>query len=144
MEKRTDMSIESFLSKVGKVKITGRNQWICQCPSHKDKSPSLALKVLDDGRILLNCFAGCDTESVLSSVGMTFDDLFPDKTHGNFKPVKSIISYREALEIIQHETRVVMLCAYDLKKNKPLLEDELKRLEKSMQMINKAINGCGL
>lgn len=138
------MSVEAFLSKVGKVKINGRNQWVCQCPSHEDKSPSLAVKVLDDGRILLNCFAGCDTESVLSSVGMTFDDLYPEKTYGNYKPVKTVISYREALELIQHEARIVMLCAYDMRNNKPLLPDELKRLERSMQTINKALQGAGL
>jgi len=34
-----------------------------------------------------------------------------------------------------------MVAAYDLSKNKPLQESEIKRLEVAMQRINKAVEG---
>lgn len=33
-----------------------------QCPAHDDRDPSLSLKECDDSKVLIHCFAGCDTE----------------------------------------------------------------------------------
>src|SRR5208282_4338470 len=33
-----------------------------------------------DGKILLNCKAGCKTESVVAALGLTMKDLFPPRT----------------------------------------------------------------
>jgi DNA primase len=45
------------------------------CPAHEDHSPSLSIRI-EDERVLLHCFAGCSTDAVLASVGLSFDDLF--------------------------------------------------------------------
>jgi hypothetical protein len=39
----------------------------------------LAISETGDDRVLLHCFAGCSTQEVLLSIGLTFDDLFPAK-----------------------------------------------------------------
>ena len=52
--------------------------WMAHCPGHKDDKPSLSISEGADGRALLKCFAGCSTESVLSALGLTVHDLFPD------------------------------------------------------------------
>lgn len=45
------------------------------CPNHNDKEASLS--ITDDGdKILMHCFAGCDTSNILNSVGLTEKDLF--------------------------------------------------------------------
>ena len=51
------MSLERLLNGLSKVK--GRKgSWTASCPAHADKSPSLAIRQVEDGRILLHCFGG--------------------------------------------------------------------------------------
>lgn len=42
--------------------------WIAKCIAHEDKSPSLSIDTGDDGRVLLNCLAGCSFEAVKSAL----------------------------------------------------------------------------
>ena len=49
------MSIEKLLSNLKKIK-GGRDRWTASCPAHEDRSPSLAIRETEDGRILLKCF----------------------------------------------------------------------------------------
>jgi DNA primase len=52
--------VEKMLGMLTKVK--GRNgSWTACCPAHNDKGPSLAIRETEDGRVLLHCFAGCET-----------------------------------------------------------------------------------
>lgn len=66
----------------------GRDKMVL-CPAHDDKTPSLAIKAGDDGRILLDCKAGCTTERVCSALGIKMKDLFADNHNGN----SDIITY---------------------------------------------------
>ncbi len=52
------------------------------CPSHSDKSPSLSISSGSDGKILLNCHAGCTKEEICSSLGIEVADLFQPKAAG--------------------------------------------------------------
>ena len=56
----------------------GEGRWTAKCPAHEDRSPSLSIRETSDCRVLLHCFAGCETQDVLSAVGLTFSDLFPE------------------------------------------------------------------
>lgn len=49
----------------------------CHCPCHDDSKESLSINESDDKKVLIHCFAGCDTKKVLASVGLTTKDLFP-------------------------------------------------------------------
>lgn len=77
--------IDLLLSKLNKVKSHGDSRWVACCPAHEDKTPSLAIKKLRDGRILVHCFAGCSALDIVESVGLTMTDLFPDGALGEFK-----------------------------------------------------------
>ena len=68
--------IGDLLNRLEKVKGS-KGRWTACCPAHGDKSPSLAVTMLDDGRILLKCFAGCSAYEIVSAVGMDMTDLFP-------------------------------------------------------------------
>jgi hypothetical protein len=50
------------------------------CPAHSDTESSLSLAECDDGRVLLNCFAGCPVEEILEAMGLKIPDLFPAKS----------------------------------------------------------------
>ena len=52
--------------------------WIIYCPAHDDRSPSLSIHEGRDGRILLNCFAGCEPSAIVQALGLEMRDLFAD------------------------------------------------------------------
>lgn len=133
------MSLEKLLNRLNKVKRTGDGKYMACCPAHQDRSPSLAINDLGDGRILLNCFSSCDTYSILRSIGLEWADVMPESTiDHNLKPVKQIIYAAEALVLLRHETQVILAIAYEMKKNKTVDDEITKRLEKAMQIIHKA------
>lgn len=51
--------------------------WTAQCPAHDDRSPSLSIRELADGSVLLHCFAGCPTDDVVEALGIGMFELFP-------------------------------------------------------------------
>src|SRR5690349_10346417 len=46
------------------VRERGPGRWMARCPAHDDSSPSLSIRELDDGTILLHDFAGCDALAI--------------------------------------------------------------------------------
>ena len=51
--------------------------WSARCPAHEDKANSLSVGEGNDGRVLINCFAGCKTEVIVGKIGLGMRDLFP-------------------------------------------------------------------
>ena len=51
--------------------------YLARCPAHEDRTPSLSIHQGSDGRILLHCWAGCQTQAVLGALGLSWADLFP-------------------------------------------------------------------
>jgi len=80
------MNANTLLSQLAGVKKTGVYRWLALCPAHPDKHPSLAIRKLDDERVLLHCFAGCSVEEVLDAVGLEFDALLPERAIGDHMP----------------------------------------------------------
>jgi len=75
-----------ILGSLERVKKSGSGyEACCPGPRHKnaDKNPSLSIGLGQDGRVLLNCHAGCDVDEVLSSLNMTMSDLFEHSQEGN-------------------------------------------------------------
>jgi hypothetical protein len=129
--------INNLLNKLNKVKRTSTNQYIACCPAHDDKSPSLSITDKGDGKILINCYAGCGTEDVLDSIGMSFEDIMPPKVmEHKVAPIKQRVYASDALKVIQLEARIVIMAAYELKRNRPMTEQDLTRLELAMERIN--------
>ena len=94
---------------------------------------------MNDGKILINCKAGCGAEDILSAVGMEFSDLMPEKAISNHqKPQQRIIYATEALELIRFEAQVILASGYALRNN-TLTQNDLVRVEQAMQTINKCL-----
>lgn len=68
---------EIILQRLDKVKRYGKG-WVACCPAHEDRDPSLSIKEAEDGKVLLHCFAGCETKDVLAAIGLDLRDLFPE------------------------------------------------------------------
>ena len=52
-----------------------KDGYLCRCPAHEDKTPSLHICDKDD-KVLVYCFAGCDPESITGSLGLQMKDLY--------------------------------------------------------------------
>lgn len=74
------MSASEIVHRLDHCREVKSGEWIARCPAHDDSSPSLTIKELSDGRVLVHCFAGCGAIDVLTSVGLDWDTLFPPET----------------------------------------------------------------
>jgi hypothetical protein len=134
------MSVETFLSRLHKVKATGRDSWIACCPAHDDKTPSLSIRNTQDGRTLINCFAGCSAESVIGAVGIEWKDIEPPKPIAHsIKPERVRVYASDALKLVQFESRIVVVAANEMLKGKPLDAENHARLLLAMERINTAV-----
>jgi hypothetical protein len=113
------MDVNDLIARLEKAKRTGPDKWLACCPAHKDKTPSLTVRGLDDGRILLHCFGGCDPLSVLDALGLEMTDLFP-KPLGNLPGLRQPFSATDVLRALRREAAIVALSSADLAEGKPV------------------------
>jgi len=72
--------IDSILERLKGVKQNSNvNSYKALCPAHPDTVSSLSVAEGSDRRVLINCFAGCSTDQVVSNLGLTIADLFDSK-----------------------------------------------------------------
>ena len=67
--------LDLVLGQLRNVKANGTGH-TARCPAHDDAHNSLSVREGEDGRVLLNCFAGCEPERVVAALGLTMADLF--------------------------------------------------------------------
>ncbi len=82
---------EQLLERLEEVHETG-NGWMARCPAHDDGTPSLSVAETEDGRCLVNCFAGCSPAKVMGALELSLADLFSDDRddHGN-QPLAAVL-----------------------------------------------------
>jgi len=69
------VTLDEFLDKIEGVRPAG-NGYVGVCPGHDDDAASLGITEGDDGRILLQCYAGCETKHIVETMGLHLRDLF--------------------------------------------------------------------
>lgn len=131
------MDVNTLLSRLSGVR--GRNgSWSARCPAHADKSPSLSVKELGDGRILMHCFGGCGTDAVLGALGLAMTDLFPERL-GEFTPRRGDFTAMDALRGLAFESSVVVIAAADVADGKKLSETDVMRVCQATGRITEAL-----
>ena len=88
-------ALQNILSRLQKVKKVG-NGWQACCPAHADRDPSLRIDEGKDGRVLLKCFAGCDTKDIVAALGLRMTDLFPRPQPPGDRDQKTYYNYKDA------------------------------------------------
>ena len=134
--------VENLILRLRVVK--GRNgAWTARCPAHEDKSPSLAVREGEDGRVLLHCFGGCSTADVLGAIGMDMSDLFPSddkRREVTSKPsMKPAFFASDLMRIIHFEALIVQIVAYDIAHGKTPNEETRERMLTAYQRIDEAV-----
>ena len=94
-------SLDDFLLLLKGVKLGKDGQCMALCPGHDDRTPSLSIKQ-DNGKLLINCFAGCDTTAILKPLRLEAKDLFVNshKVKPTLRPVEAIYHY-DGFEVVR-------------------------------------------
>jgi hypothetical protein len=127
---------ELLLSRLSGVKNTGRDKWLAQCPAHDDRSPSLAIKQIDD-RLLIRCFAGCGYLDVLAAIGLDANALFPDRcpdaNEPRCKPPR--FNKAELFDIAVSEAGILALGWNDLLVNGSVPDTDRERVQRAYSTV---------
>jgi len=102
--------IETFLSRLDKVRSVGDNQWNALCPAHEDRSPSLGISEGTDSRVLLICRAGCDFRSIVAALGLEPKDMFPPSRMSprERRQYSKVLTLREVEQALYYELLVLI------------------------------------
>ncbi len=112
----------------------GSGKWRTRCPAHNSSGRTLAVAE-NEGRILLHCFSGCSPGAVLSSVGLSFTDLY-DRPLSEFAPQKSPFNARDVLDLVVREAMTVSIIASDFYRQRSISTLDAERLFSATSRLN--------
>ena len=139
------MTAEILISKLEKTKPTGPHRWQARCPAHDDKGPSLSVRELADGRVLVHCFAGCSVHEVVQAAGLELADLFPPRPGvGHFRAERRPFPAADVLRAVAFEALVVSAAAASLLAGEPFGVADRERLILAVSRINAALTAAGV
>jgi hypothetical protein len=96
------VGVEDLLGRLESVRRNGEGRWMAKCPAHGDKTASLSVRVGDDGKVLLHCFAGCRFTEIAAALSLEARQLFPAPTAPWAPRPKRPDPDREAREFLEH------------------------------------------
>ncbi|MGC8519273.1 MAG: DNA primase [Steroidobacteraceae bacterium] len=136
------MSSEKLLERLEGVKQTGPSRWLAKCPAHKDNTPSLSIRQLDDGRVLLHDFGGCDTQAVLDALGLNMSDLFEKRLPGTgpaggFAPTRSRIPAADLLRVVDADITLCAILTSDFVSRGELSADDWRTFARAAARIGR-------
>ena len=91
------------------VRVSG-DSFMAQCPSHKDKSPSLRASMGRDGKVIIRCYAGCSFHEIVSATSLEMADFFPEQSHLD----KSLLHAQKKARLAAQQERDDKLIAHCL------------------------------
>jgi hypothetical protein len=84
-------SLGDFLSLLRGVKADRDGEYKALCPGHDDHEPSFSVREAD-GKILVQCFAGCKPVDILKPLNLEVKDLFLDDHKSKVKGQKKLVA----------------------------------------------------
>ncbi|WNK19360.1 CHC2 zinc finger domain-containing protein [Halomonas piscis] len=135
-----------FLDRLDKVQSKGPERWAACCPAHDDRGPSLSVRVADDGKLLVHCFAGCGAADVVAAVGLELSDLFPKRDSDTWgRPVAATQRWvpRDVLAAVAREALIAVMAAEATHRGESLSDDDLQRLSVAAGRLRSAAREVG-
>jgi hypothetical protein len=132
------VSASRLLHRLEGVRSTGPDRWIARCPAHNDRRPSLSIRELDDGRVLLHCFGQCSIQDVLVAVGVEFSDLYPDKIADHLPRERRPFDAYSVLACVALEAEIASLAADNLANSISLTDADRVRLRSAAARLRAA------
>jgi hypothetical protein len=97
------MTVDEWITLTGARK-SGAGM-MAKCAAHDDRVDSLSIAEGEDGRTLLNCFAGCTLDEITAAYGKTPADLFPDKAARDYITVEYQIKQAVTSAVVAYHVR---------------------------------------
>lgn len=119
-----------LLPRLAGVRQTAPDRWIARCPAHDDRGPSLSVRELPDGKLLLHDFAGCSAADVLAAVGLELHQLFPDGGR-DYRPGQKHrprVPAGDLLLLASREVQIAAILAADFLDRRSIEESDWQRL----------------
>lgn len=133
------MSASRLIDRLEGVRATGPGRWIAKCPAHEDRSPSLNVREVEDGTVLVKCFAGCGASDVVGAVGLEFRDLFPERpAEIRRKSSRAWMDARDVVAAIATDCEILAIAASDITEGRPISKDDADRIARAAGRIRDA------
>lgn len=132
---------DNLLARLEGVRQSGPGRWMARCPAHEDRSPSLSVRELEDGRVLVHCFSGCAAADVVAAVGLSLADLFADRLDHRVAPTRDrrhIHAAREALKASGDDALLVALAGENIVAGIPLSDEDRVLVADAAARLRKA------
>lgn len=130
---------EKLLGRLQAVRSTGPSRWIAKCPAHEDRSPSLSVREVEDGTVLIRCFAGCGAADVVAAVGLELKDLFPERpAEHRCLPSRARLDARDMLACLAHEGQILAVAADLIARKQPLTAEDADRIATAAGRVHRA------
>ncbi len=123
---------ESLVGRLQAARSVGDGRWIARCPAHDDRSPSLSIRELPDGRTLIHCHAGCAPGDVVAAVGLRMGDLFP--ADPMYHRAKGVV---RASETRAYHEAVVEIAAHDVRAGRRLSREDVVTLKAAREWLSR-------
>lgn len=137
--RRIRMTADMLLSRLEMVRRTGAGRHIARCPAHEDRRASLSIRELDDGRVLIHCFAGCAASDIVAAVGLGLSDLFPRRSDSAaMAPERRPFPAIDILRCVAFEALVVAAAAAAQRGGEPLTSADRERLHLACRRLQAA------
>lgn len=136
---------ERLLTRLEGVKETGPGRWIARCPSHQDTHPSLSIRELGDGRVLIHDFGGCPASDVVAAVGLSLADLF-ERSLPNLGPLPKRERWDrgDVWQLLAHESAIAAIAANDAAAGRPVSPADAERAGLAADRLSDAVVTLGV
>jgi len=134
------MNIDIFLTALDRVKKTGFNKWIACCPVHNDKTPSLAIRLVEGDRLLFHCFGcGANGIEICKSLNINPEELFPPRLE-NHKRERVPFPAEQILSALVHEVGIVTAASHAIANGEKLNANDVRRIETARERLTEGLN----
>lgn len=132
------MSADALISRLEGVRRRGPGAWVARCPAHEDRSPSLTVSEVSDGRVLVHCFAGCSFDEIVGAAGVDMDEMFPPSEHDKSAPLTRRFNAHAVLDAVANEAAIVAIYASDMQRGVALQPSDHERLGIAVRRLSEA------
>jgi hypothetical protein len=136
--------IDRLLSRLESVRKAGSG-YTARCPAHSDRSASLSVSEAEGGKVLIHCFAGCETADVMAAVGLTLAELFPARLRASTPEERRAArlgalraNWSAALGVLALESTIAVCACETMLRGEPLDESDRIRLHLAYDRIHAA------
>lgn len=139
------MTVETLLSRLDRVRQVAPDRWSARCPgpahAHGDRHPSLKIREMPDGRVLIDCRVCQDNAAIIAALGLTFSDLYPERppTDTHIPPERRPFPAIDILRTLAFEASIVRAAAVELLDFGRLDDDSFARLVLAHNRIQSAL-----